>query len=491
MEQYIIAIDGGSQSTKVAIFDTSGRVICSQTVKLRPLHLYSEGRAEHPDDDLWESLQQASREMFEKFSGNKNAIIGVGLGSIRCCRALIRADGNLAAPVQNWMDIRLSKPYQHEDEAVRYVTTSTGYLAHRLTGETRDTRANYVGPWPINPQTLEWYEDGETFNSYTTPREMLFELVDPSSVLGHITPGASEATGIPAGIPVVATANDKAVEGLGAGLVNDGTVLVSLGTYITSMMVGNEYNPDSVYYWSNPGATRGEVLYESNGIRHGMATITWIKDLLGSDIVLEAEKHSLSPEAYLNQLAAEVPVGCDGLYTVLHWLAEPTRPHERGMMIGFNGTHKGPHMFRSVLEGIAFTMKNHAQAMCDEREVELTHLVVSGGGSNGELFMQIFADVFGVPAHRNQVNESASMGAAICTALALGVYRNRQAAIEQMVRRKDTFQPVAENAELYRRINATVYQHIVPHTDDLLKKSHALFGGNGQNSDKKATDQYG
>jgi len=480
MEQYIIAIDGGSQSTKVAIFDTSGRVICSQTVKLRPLHLYGEGRAEHPDDDLWESLQQASREMFEKFSGNKNAIIGVGLGSIRCCRALIRADGNLAAPVQNWMDIRLSKPYQHEDEAVRYVTTSTGYLAHRLTGETRDTRANYVGPWPINPQTLEWYEDGETFNSYTTPREMLFELVDPSSVLGHITPGASEATGIPAGIPVVATANDKAVEGLGAGLVNDGTVLVSLGTYITSMMVGNEYNPDSVYYWSNPGATRGEVLYESNGIRHGMATITWIKDLLGSDIVLEAEKHSLSPEAYLNQLAAEVPVGCDGLYTVLHWLAEPTRPHERGMMIGFNGTHKGPHMFRSVLEGIAFTMKNHAQAMCDEREVELTHLVVSGGGSNGELFMQIFADVFGVPAHRNQVNESASMGAAICTALALGVYRNRQAAIEQMVRRKDTFQPVAENAELYRRINATVYQHIVPHTDDLLKKSHALFGGNGQ-----------
>jgi sugar (pentulose or hexulose) kinase len=479
MEQYIIAIDGGSQSTKVAIFDTSGRVICSQTVKLRPLHLYGEGRAEHPDDDLWESLQQASREMFEKFSGNKNAIIGVGLGSIRCCRALIRADGNLAAPVQNWMDIRLSKPYRHEDEAVRYVTTSTGYLAHRLTGETRDTRANYVGPWPINPQTLEWYEDGETFNSYTTPREMLFELVDPSSVLGHITPGASEATGIPAGIPVVATANDKAVEGLGAGLVNDGTVLVSLGTYITSMMVGNEYNPDSVYYWSNPGATRGEVLYESNGIRHGMATITWIKDLLGSDIVLEAEKHSLSPEAYLNQLAAEVPVGCDGLYTVLHWLAEPTRPHERGMMIGFNGTHKGPHMFRSVLEGIAFTMKNHAQAMCDEREVELTHLVVSGGGSNGELFMQIFADVFGVPAHRNQVNESASMGAAICTALALGVYRNRQAAIEQMVRRKDTFQPVPEHAQLYRRINDEVYRHIVPHTDDLLKKSHALFGGNG------------
>ncbi|MCF7948629.1 MAG: sugar kinase, partial [Spirochaetia bacterium] len=114
MEQYIMAIDGGSQSTKVAVFDTSGTEICAQTVKLRPLHLYGENRAEHPDDDLWNSLQQACRYLFEKFTGDRNAIIGVGLGSIRCCRALIREDGNLAAPVQNWMDIRLSKPYEHE-----------------------------------------------------------------------------------------------------------------------------------------------------------------------------------------------------------------------------------------------------------------------------------------------------------------------------------------------------------------------------------------
>lgn len=484
MKQYIMAIDGGTQSTKVAIFDTFGTEICAQTVQLKPLHLYGENRAEHPDDDLWNSLKQASREMFEKFTGNKNAIIGVGLGSIRCCRALIREDGELAAPIQNWMDIRLSQAYRHEDDSVRYVTTATGYLTHRLTGETRDTRSNYVGPWPINPQTLEWYEDGESFNSYTTPREMLFELVDPSSVLGHITRSASEATGIPAGIPVVATANDKAVEGLGAGLVNDGTVLVSLGTYITSMMVGDEYKPDSVHYWSNPGATQGEFLYESKGIRHGMATISWIRDLLGSDIVHEAEKQGLSPEAYLNKLAADVPVGSDGLYTILHWLARPTRPHERGMMIGFNGSHKGPHMFRSVLEGIAFTMKNHAQAMCDERAVELTNIVVSGGGSNGELFMQIFADVFGVPAHRNVVNGSASLGAAVCTALALGIHRNRNEAIEHMVRRKDSFQPVPEHVDLYRRINETVYRHIVPHTDELLKKSHAIFGGTEDTIDR-------
>jgi len=475
INQYIIAIDGGTQSTKVAIFDTLGTEVCSHTLQLRAIELGENGRAEHPGDDLWDSLKLACDEMFKKFRGDKKDIIGVGLGSIRCCRVLVKENGDLASPVQSWMDLRLSRPYEHDDDNVKYVTTSTGYLTYRLTGEKKDTRANYVGPWPIDPMTLEWFEDKEKFDKFTTPREMLFDLVDPSSVMGKITAKASVATGIPAGVRVVSTANDKAVEGLGAGLVNDGTVLVSLGTYITSMMVGEENNPNTKNYWSNPGATKGEWLYESSGIRRGMATVTWIKDLLGSDIVNEAEKRGMSPEGYLNVLGADVPAGCSGLYTVLNWLACPDSLHQRGMIIGFNGTHKGQHMFRSMLEGIAFTMKNYAQAMCDERGIELSNIIVSGGGSNGELFMQIFADVFGVPAHRNVVNGSASMGAAICTTLALGVYKGREEAIEHMVKRRDTFMPIDENVKLYKEINENVYKNITDCTDELLKKSHKIF----------------
>ncbi len=369
-------------------------------------------------------------------------------------------------------------PYRHEDGAVCYVTTATGYLTHRLTGETRDTRSNYVGPWPIDPDTLDWYEDKAQFNAYTPPREMLFDLVDPAGVLGTITETASRATGMPAGIPVVSTANDKAVEGLGAGLEDDGTVLVSLGTYITSMMMGTKSSIGMNHYWSNPGAVPGEYMYESNGIRRGMATVTWVKELMGSDVVAAADRMGLSPEAYLNAAGADVPAGCDGLYTVLNWLPNPSRLHDRGMMIGFNSTHKGIHMFRSVLEGIALTMKNNTQAMCDEMGAELTRIIVSGGGSNGELFMQIFADVFGVPAYRNVVNGSASLGAAICTALALGIYDNRQEAVAHMVRLRDTFTPIRKNVDLYRRINKEVYQHIIQETDDLLKRSHRIFHPN-------------
>jgi sugar (pentulose or hexulose) kinase len=472
MSKYILGIDQGTQSTKVTIFDTLGHKIVSHTEQLREIELGENGKAIHPDDDLWTSLKVTCNKLFEKFEGNKDDIIGVGLLSIRCCRAVMKENGELFSPVQSWMDIRLSRPYEVKDDEIRYVTTTTGYLTHRLTGETKDTRSNYVGPWPINPETLKWYEDEEKF---TTPKEMLFDLVDPSTVLGEVTEKAAELTGIPAGTPVVSTSNDKAVEGLGAGLLNDGTVLVSLGTYITSMMLGHHYDPEPQNYFTNPGATPGTWLYESSGIRRGMSTVTWIKELLGSDILEEAEKRDMSPENYLNMLAEDIPVGSEGLYTILHWLPRPDKQYERGIMLGFNGKHKGPHMFRSILEGIAMTMKNNAQAMCDELDIDLNEIVVSGGGSKGDLFMQIFADVFGIPAHRNEINGAAGLGSAICAALALDVYDSREEAIENMVRHEDSFSPNKNNHEIYTEINNKVYQNIPEHNKELLKKSYSIL----------------
>jgi sugar (pentulose or hexulose) kinase len=206
-----------------------------------------------------------------------------------------------------------------------------------------------------------------------------------------------------------------------------------------------------------------------------MSTVSWIRELLGSDIENEAQAHNLTPENYLNTLAQDVPVGSDGLYTILNWLSRPAHPHERGIMIGFNGIHKGPHMFRSILEGIAMTMKRNILAMCSERDIELTQAIISGGGSKGDVFMQIFADVLGVPAKRNVVSGSASIGSAICTSLALSIYHDREEAIEHMVHIKDTFTPIPENVALYREIDDKVYRHIADQVDGLLQASHAIF----------------
>ncbi|GAA0182601.1 FGGY-family carbohydrate kinase [Clostridium sediminicola] len=474
-KKYIIGVDGGSQSSKVVIFDLEGNIICEGKQKLKPMHLAEPTVVEHPDDDLWDSIVVASKEAMERFPGNVEDIVGLGLCTIRFCRCLLKVDGTLAQPAMSWMDARVSRPHEEDNPEVAYVTTTSGYITHRFTGEFNDTAANYQGVWPMDTDTWQWLEDDEEFNKFNIRRDMLFNLQMPGSILGHVTESVFKATGIPAGIPVVATANDKAVEALGAGVLSEKTALVSLGTYIASMIHGHDNPKGTSNFWTNFASTPNNYLYESFGIRRGMWTVSWFKDLLGDDIVKKAEEQGIPPEELLNREASDVLAGSDGLMTILDWLASPSEPYKKGLMIGFDGRHKRAHMYRSILEGIALTMKNHVDAMCGELGIELENIAVSGGGSNSDLFMQIFADVFGLEARRNVVNGSASLGSAICVAVAIGVYKDYEEAIEKMVKVRDVFYPNKDNTELYNRMNEEVYKNITIHTDEVLKNSYPIF----------------
>ncbi|MGM0432037.1 MAG: FGGY-family carbohydrate kinase [Spirochaetota bacterium] len=474
-KHYIIGIDGGSQSTKVVIFDLQGNIVCEGKEKLRPLYRPSPGVAEHPDDDLWNTLVIASRRAMEEFEGDPADILGVGLCTIRCCRADLKADGSLAAPVMSWMDLRLSKPYEHVNPEVRYVTTSSGYIGHRLTGECTDTTSNYEGPWPIDKDRWDWSDDPAVLSEYNLPRSMLFDLVPPGGVLGYITEDAASQTCLPAGLPVAATANDKAVEALGAGLLSGNRALVSLGTYIGGMTYGESNIKNADTFFSNMASVPYRFLYESGGIRKGMWTVSWFRELFGNSLEHEASALGSSPEELLNSEGSRVPAGSDGLMTVLDWLAPPDKPFKKGMMIGFDGRHGRGHMYRSILEGIALTMKTHVEAMCSELGKQPESVIISGGGSNSGLFMQIFADAFGLPAERTEVNEAASIGSAICAAVCVGAYEDFQSAVTHMVRPRDVFSPLAEHTHLYERMNSEVYQKITQYSDELLKRSYPLF----------------
>ncbi|MEG0590791.1 MAG: FGGY-family carbohydrate kinase, partial [Lachnospiraceae bacterium] len=150
-------------------------------------------------------------------------------------------------------------------------------------------------------------------------------------------------------------------------------------------------------------------------------------------------------------------------------------PYKRGIMIGFGAHMDEAFMYRSILEGIAYTVRNNCIAMCDELGKPLKEVIISGGGSNSDLFMQIFADIFNLPAKRNVVNGSASVGAAINTAVAVGAYADYEEAVGKMVKVKDTFYPIEKNVVLYERLNKEVYQNISKYTDEVLKKTHAIL----------------
>jgi xylulokinase len=469
MTPYLLAIDNGSQSTKVTIFDARGHALASARRRLKPYEIDVPGHAVHPDDDIWDSIAEACRDVMARFAGDPAGIVAVGLCTIRFCRALLTADGSLAEPVLSWMDERVARPYQPgSNPLVRYVTTSSGYITHRLTGRFTDAAANYQGVWPIDQDTARWSGDPAAYAATGMTRDLLFDLVPPGGRLGSVTAAAAVATGIPAGLPVYATANDKAVEALGSGLEDDGSVLLSLGTYIAAMTVGSSSRSADDSYWANFAAQPGKYLYESTGIRRGMWTVSWYRTVLEGPPGGEPSAGLPSFEDLLDAEASSLAPGSNGLLTVPDWLAPGDAAWRRGALLGFDGSQGRAHIYRSILEGIALTMANHTAAMEQALGRRLSPVLVSGGGSRSDLMMQIVADVFGRPARRTTVNDAAGLGAAICAAVGHGIYPDWAQATAAMVTAGQGFGPRARASRAYQQIN-TVYAGLTTFTDPLFR----------------------
>ncbi|MFC7456343.1 FGGY-family carbohydrate kinase [Brachybacterium sp. GCM10030267] len=475
MTRYVVGIDNGSQSSKVTIFDENGRTCAVGRVPLPANHTPRPGVVEYPDDVLWESIAAASRQAIAEFEGDPTEIVGVGLCTIRFCRAVLRADGSLAQPVQSWMDERVGRPYRQETAEAAYVTTSSGYITHRMTGNFTDTVANYQGMWPIDTAAWAWSQDEADYERTGMPRSLLFDLVMPGEVLGRLTPRAAAATGLPGGVPVIATANDKAVEALGAGLQDPRSLLLSLGTYIAGMSVGEAGATGSEAFWTNFGSQPGTYLYESGGIRRGMWTVSWFRDLLGEGTAREAAERGESVEEMLGREALEVPAGSDGLLTVPDWLAPADVPSRKGSVLGFDGRQGRAHMFRSILEGIALTMKERADEMATELGTRFDQLVITGGGASSDLMTQILADVFGLETVRLAGGSSAGRGAAICAAVATGIVPSFREGAERFAVVADRTAPLAENAEVYRQLGA-VYRDVRGVTDRIYRRTWEVVG---------------
>ncbi|MGL4383543.1 MAG: FGGY-family carbohydrate kinase, partial [Bacilli bacterium] len=246
------------------------------------------------------------------------------------------------------------------------------------------------------------------------------------------------------------------------------TGLVSLGTYITSMVMGNHYQVSPNNFFTNFGSVANQYIYESWGIRRGMWTVTWVKDFIGQDIIEKARVSNLTWEEYLNAQAAKITPGSDGLLCILDWLAPPQALHKKGIFIGFDERHTYVHMYRSIIEGIAFTMYTHFTNMVNELKQPIESIIISGGGSNSNLIMQLFADVYGIKTKRNVVNGAAGLGSAICAAVAIGVYPDSDAAIKGMVKIKDEFLPNMENHRIYQGL-IKAYNRIPEATEGILK----------------------
>ena len=119
----------------------------------------------------------------DNFTGDRKAIVGIGLCTIRCCRVLLKENGTGLS--RDKLDgCQINRPYEHSDDRVKYVTTTSGYLGLRLTGEYKDSASNCEVYWPLDRQTLDWSKDKEVIEENGLRREMVFHLVKPGEKLG-------------------------------------------------------------------------------------------------------------------------------------------------------------------------------------------------------------------------------------------------------------------------------------------------------------------
>ena len=159
--------------------------------------------------------------------------------------------------------------------------------------------------WPIDTDTWQWSDDPAVLEEFNVTRDMLFELQMPGDVAGYVTPDGRRGDRHPGGPAGGRHGERQGGRGARVRALDEQTALVSLGTYIASMVHGRENRKTPAEFWTNFACVPNKYLYESHGMRRGMWTLTWFLDLLGEEFADAAASAGISREQYLEREAEE------------------------------------------------------------------------------------------------------------------------------------------------------------------------------------------
>lgn len=348
------------------------------------------------------------------------------------------------------------------------------FLVHRLTGAFRTSLACADPMGLIDMQADTWAED--LIEELGLRVDQFADLVPPGTVIGHVSDTAAAATGLPAGLPVVAGAGDGQCAGLGANATAEGRAYLNLGTAVVSGAISTDYLTDRAFRTLH-APLAGSYFLETV-LRGGVFTVGWFVERFAGD--LRDSWLPLSPEELLETAAAKVPPGSLGLMLVPYWnnVMNPYwDPSATGITIGWTGAHGREHFYRAILEGIAFEQRLVGDAVMDAMGQRFSEYVVMGGGSHSKLWCQIVADVTGVPIVRSTTAEATCLGAGILAAAAAGWYPDAESAADAMTGTAERFTPDPETQEVYEQLYREVYEPLFPAIQPLVDRLTELTHG--------------
>jgi sugar (pentulose or hexulose) kinase len=503
MPENLLAIDNGTQSVRALVFDPRGNLLYKSRVPIEPYYSTAPGLAEQDPEIFWKAVCQACQELWA-LGADKSSLAAVALTTQRSTVINVDQNGKPLRPAIVWLDQRRTEGQKPvgglwgvafklagASETVAYLQTEaesnwirthqpeiweatykylflSGYLTFRLTGAFVDSVGCQVGYVPFDYKSQAWAKPSDwKWQAVPMDKALLVDLVPPAARLGTISPEAATATGLPVGLPLIAAAADKAAEVLGAGCLDPHIGCLSYGTTATINTTHKKYLEVIPLIPPYPAAVPGQYSFEIQ-IYRGYWMVTWFKQEFGLREQKLADEQGIEPEALFDELVQAVPPGSDGLVLQPFWspgLRFPG-PEARGAIIGFSDIHTRAHIYRAILEGLAYALREGAERTAKRSGVPITELRVAGGGSQSNAAMQITADVFGLPAARPHLYESSGLGAAIDAAVGAGIHPDFPAAIQAMTHPGDTFHPDprahARYDELYFRVYKQMYKRLQP-----------------------------
>ncbi|GGX40268.1 FGGY-family carbohydrate kinase [Saccharospirillum salsuginis] len=510
----ILAIDNGTQSVRALLFNLDGELVGKGKEEIEPYFSEMPGWAEQHPDVYWQSLGRVCTQLWDTTDAKPEDVTAVTVTTQRGTVVNLDDRGQPLRPAIIWLDqrhARIEGPVRGpwgwafkclglQDTIQRFrencqanwiaqnqpdIWTRTdkfvllsGYLNYRLTGRMIDSTGSQVGYIPFDYKRHAWAGPRDyKWRLMPVKPAMLPDLVEPGERMGTLQPDAARHMGLPAGLPVIAAASDKACEILGSGGNAPDIGCMSYGTTATINANSDRYVEPIRFMPPYPSAIPRHYCTEVM-IYRGFWMVSWFKHEFGLREQQIAEQRGIQPEVLYDELVREVPPGSMGLTLQPYWspgVRQPG-PEAKGAIIGFGDVHTRAHIYRAILEGLAYALREGKERIERRTGVPMTRLRVAGGGSQSDVAMQLTADIFGLPAERPHTYETSGLGAAIDAAVGMGYHKDFDTAVERMTRVGQVFEPDPKTRALYDRLYKEVYRPMYGRLQPLYERIRRITG---------------
>jgi FGGY-family pentulose kinase len=472
MDGYLLGIDAGTESFRAGVFDPAGKCLGFGVSQNKTMHRHP-GWAEQSTRDWDFALVDSIRKALTESRVDPRQVRGIGIDGTSCTVVLLDERGESLRDAVMWMDIRAAKEAGEVaatgDPALKYVGhgnvsaewfpcktawlkrnepdmyaaaktifEQTDWLAFRLTGE---TTAN------IDTVSVRWFYDnsagGFPFSLYrAVGLEDIFQkipsrIVKIGEVVGGLSREMAERTSLLEGIPVAGGGADAFIGVIGINALKPGTIALITGSSHLQLGISDREIHARGLFGSYPDAIiPGFQVIEAGQISTGSVVKWFTSNFLCSEITDEAARENRSAYDVLNARASSLPPGSDGLVVLEHWQGNRTPwtdPWSRGVIRGLTLSHTPAHVYRAILEGVAYGTEVILRTMRKEG-VRLERIVACGGATQSDLWMKIHADVSGMRIEIPEEQQAVTLGSAIAAAVAAGIHPDLPTAAEEMVR---------------------------------------------------------